>query len=847
MQLPWRAAPRAAVSSPLTVLVAFVAALLLSFVGAAAVLHADSAGSAAVAYQAGRLCGQTVPPVVDGNRVTVADANTILRISADQGRAAGFTTVVGAVYSPVRQWDFNGPHPWSQFGYRDGAMDNLRVVEGGGRDGVWVPRSIAEDAGIKIGDRGLDGTLPPVTAIYADVSDPVPAYWCSEQQRIVPNPLATEGATAAVIWFPSLASFTESMGPPSGNAAAVTVRFPTETPKTTDEAAALVARGKTVVDGVTAQLRTQDKARLVMASNYFAKPVEVARSAGSTVLGAVLPLTVISLLVGLAGVGAVTVQWVQRRHAELRLLWARGAGPIALGWRAVLELAAPLLAGAAAGLVAARLTLSWYAPSTALTDGTVGAAALVATGVLVAALFVVGAVTAARTHREFQAGSTRGTSRVWRFVPWELITAGLAYLAWARLYSTPTKLQFGQPLPQTADAVGLAFPLLVVLTVALVTVRLARWALSAGHRANLWRVPAVHLALRRLSAAAGSAVGILLVGTLAVGTLTVGVGVADAQSEALDTKSGLFVGAESTAQIPGRVAAAGLPPSLAEHATVVGVVKTGESILLAVDPKTFTRSAWLGDRDTADVDAQLSSLSSGSGPGLRALRVGSTPDAQTELPRVGAVRPVGQVPSFPLIGTGRGYVVAAAALADPARIDVWQVWSTKPIAELVAELDAAGIHHLHSRSKALALDGLPFLTVTWTFDFVTALGMVLAIVAAAALVLAVEVRRRQNALAGALATRMGLRQRTLVGSHLTELGSLAGVSVAAGSAAGAACAAVSAPMLDPSPWLRPVASAPDLVPLVSTTTSVAAAVVALVCWSAVRSVTTARVGELIRG
>ncbi|GAA2983767.1 ABC transporter permease [Actinokineospora diospyrosa] len=844
MQLPWRAAPRAAVSSPLTVLVAFVAALLLSFVGAAAVLHADSAGSAAVAYQAGRLCGQTVPPVVDGNRVSVADANSVIRLSVDEGRKAGFTTAIAAVYSPVRQWDFNGPHPWSQFGYRDGAMDNLRVLEGGDRNGVWVPRSIADDAGIKLGDRGLNGTLPPVTAIYADVSDPVPAYWCSEQQRIVPNPLATEGATAAVIWFPTLESFTTTMGPPSGNAAAVTVRFPADPPTTTDAAAALVTRGRAVVDGVTARLRAQDKARLVIASNYFAKPVEVARSAGSTVLGAVLPLTVISLLVGLAGVGAVTVQWVQRRQAELRLLWARGAGPVALGWRAVLELAAPLLVGAVAGLVAARATLSWYAPSTELTGGTVGLAALVAAGVLVAALVVVGAVTALRAHREFQSGTARRTSRAWRFVPWELITAGLAYLAWARLDSTPTKLQFGQPLPQTADAVGLAFPLLVVLTVALVTVRLTRWGLRAAHRANLWRFPAAHLALRRLAAAAGSAVGILLVGTLAVGTLTVGVGVADAQSEALDTKSGLFVGAESTAQIPGRVALAGLPPALAEHATVVGVVKNGQSIVLAVDPATFARSAWLGDRDPDDVATQLSTL---AGPGQRALRVGSTPDRPVELPRIGTVRPVSQVPSFPLIGTGPGYVVSRASLADPEDIDVWQVWSAEPIARLVADLDAAGIHHLHSRSKALALDGLPFLTVTWTFDFVTALGVVLAIVAAAALVLAVEVRRRQNALAGALATRMGLRQRTLVASHLTELGSLAGVSVAAGSAAGAVCAAVSAPMLDPSPWLRPVAGAPDLVPLVSTTTLVAAAVVALVCWSAVRSVTTARVGELIRG
>ncbi|GLZ37277.1 permease [Actinokineospora sp. NBRC 105648] len=823
---------------------AFVAALLLSFVGAAAVLHADAAGSAAVAYQAGRLCPQTVPPVVDGNRVSVAEANQVLALAREQGARNGFATMVGAVYSPVRQWDFNGPHPWSQFGFRDGAMDNLRVLQGGARDGLWVPRSIAEDAGIKVGDRGLGGTLPPVTAIYADLADPVPAYWCSEQQRVMPNPLATEGATAAVIWFPDLGSFSAAMGPVSANAAAVSVRFPVDRlPATTDEAAALVERGKRTVDGVVAGLRADNKARLVSPANYFAKPVEVARTASGTVRDAVLPLTIVSLLVGLAGVAAVTAQWAQRRHAELRLLWARGAGPLALGARAVLELAAPLLAGAVAGLVGARLVLGWYAPSTNLTDGTGVLAALVAGGVFLAAIVVVGAVTAVRAHRTFQAGTVRGLGRAWRFVPWEVLTGIAAYLAWARLDSKPTRLAFGQPLPETADAVGLAFPLLVVLTVALVTVRLARWGLRASHRVNLWRAPAVQLAVRRLAAAAGSAVGILLVGTLAVGTLTVGVGVADAQRAALDTKSGLFVGAESTAQIPNRVALAGLSGPVTEHTTVVGVVKTGQSVILVVDPATFTKAAWLGDRDADALAAQLASL----GTTGSALRVGDTPDAPVTIPRLGEVRPVARVASFPLIGTGRGYVVSRAALRDPAQVDVWQVWSNQPVGALIRDLDAAGVYHLNSRSKALALDGLPFLTVTWTFDFVTTLGFVLAVVAAAALVLAVEVRRRQNALAGALATRMGLRQRTLVGSHLTELGSLAGVSVAAGSAAGGVCAAVSAPMLDPSPWLRPVAGAPDLLPLVSTTTGVAAAVVALVCWAAVRSVTTARVGELIRG
>lgn len=845
MQLPWRTAPRAALSSPLTVLVAVVAALLLTFVGAAAVLHSDAAGNAAVSYQAGRLCPQTIAPVFDHRKLTAAQAATAIDTARAAGRDHGFPDSTAAIYSPVRQWNWdNGLHPWSRFGWRDNALDNLTVLHGGSRDGLWVPRSVADAAGLTLGSRPDLPGFPPVTAIYQDLTDPVTDYWCSERQETVVNPLAPEGGTAAVVFFPTREAMLDVFAPDAGPMT-LSMRYDLPRPPATiDEGADIADRGAAVIATVRSRLPDPN---LVSPANYFAKPVDVARETGATVLGAVLPLTIVSLLVGLAGVAAVAIQWCQRRRAELRLLWSRGASPAALGARALLELAAPLLLGACLGWLTARLTLPLYAPAPQLTAGTTALSALTAAAVFLAALLTVAAVTSAHTHRTLQtAGGHRHGLRGLRHLPWELLTATAAYLAWARLESTPTKLAFGKPLPDSPDAVALAFPLLVVLTVALITVRLTRWSLRASHRVHWWSAPAAQLALRRLAAAAGSAVGILLVGTLAVGTLTVGIGIATAQDDAFDTKSGLFIGAESTAQISTRVATEdGLPPALAEHATLVGVLKADHGVVIAVDPATFTRSAWVdGDRD--DLATQLAALNRPATGALPALRVGAAPDATAELPRIGRVDPVGHLPSFPLIGA-RGYVVSTAALPDPADIDVWQVWSPQPVDTLLAQLDAAGLHHLHARSKSEALDGLPFLTVRWTFDFVTALGFVLAVVAAAALLLAVEVRRRQNALAGALATRMGLTPRTLVASHTIELGSLAGISVLAGSAAGWVCTAVSAPMFDPSPWLRPLAAAPDLVGLVSVTAATAVAVVALVCWSAVRSVTTARVGELIRG
>ncbi|UVS79339.1 ABC transporter permease [Actinokineospora sp. UTMC 2448] len=846
MQLPWRSAPRAALSSPLTVLVAVVAALLLTFVGAAAVLHSDAAGNAAAGYQAGRLCPQSVAPVIDHRRVTAGEGAAVIDAAAAQAPRHGFPAPIGALYSPVRQWTWDsGLHPWSRFGWREGAMDNLTVLQGGSRDGLWVPRTVAEDGDVRLGDTVALPGFPRVTAIYEDLADPVGDYWCAEREEAVVNPLAPDGGAGALVLFPDRDSFVAAFDDIAGDSVTVSVRFPLERlPRTADEGADVAARGAAMLPAIEAML---PRPNMVITGNYFATPVEVSREAGDTVLGAVLPLTIVSLLVGLAGVAAVTVQWCQRRRAELRLLWARGAGPRALGGRAVLELAAPLLAGAVLGWLIARLALPWYAPSPYLSDGTAVVSALVATGVFAAALLVTGAVTVAHTHRAFQA--TGGRRRLWRglrYLPWELATGVAAYLAWARLDATPVRMAFGQPLPEQPDAVGLAFPLLVVLTVALVAVRLVRWGLRAAHRLRWWRVPAAQLAVRRLAAAAGSAVGILLVGTLAVGTLTVGVGIATAQDDAFDTKSGLFVGAESSAQISTRVATeTGLPPLLAAQTTLVGVLKSQDDVILAVDPATFATIAWV-DGDRAELAARLARLDAPAAGALPTLRVGSAPDQRVRLPRIGDVEPVDHLPAFPLVGN-RGYVVSTAAIPDPGDIDVWQIWSPKPVDLLLSDLDAAGLHHLHARGKSEALDGLPFLTVRWTFDFVTALGFVLAVVAAAALLLAVEVRRRQNALAGALATRMGLRPRTLVASHLLELGSLAGLSVAAGAAAGWACTAVASPMLDPSPWLRPVAAAPDLVGLVSTTLATALAVVALVCWSAVRSVTTARVGELIRG
>ncbi|MCE6995097.1 ABC transporter permease [Saccharothrix sp. S26] len=822
MQIPWRAAPRAALSSPLTLLVSVVTALLLSFVVAAAVLHSAASGSAAIAYQQDQLCTEALHPSLEST-VGVPHEYVAQGVRELTDAMPGERMLIG-MYTREKRADFGGAQTYAKFGYRPGAMDHLTVLQGGGKDGLWVPQSIAVTTDLRLGERGMGGRLPPVTAVYADVIDPLPEWWCSERHFVVPNVLDRDELASAVVWMPSAESFYD-LPPEVAGPTDVTVRFPADVPRTVDEAQALLTEGTAriapIADGFNRTISP-----LVL-------PVENARQTVVNVRSAVLPLTLISLLIGLAGVATVTAQWAQRRRPELRLLWVRGAGPLALGGRGVLELGLPLVVGGALGLGAARLLLPAYAPSELLPPGTVTTAALAVVVVVVALSLVVTFATAAlRTHREFQvAGRGNRLRAVLTALPWELATAAIAVWAWNRVehsgLATMTKIG---GLPRI-DAAALAFPLLVVLTAALLTARLTKWALAASHRVSLWSKPAAQLAIRRLAAGAGPVTGVLLVGVLAVGTMAVGTAVAGSQKTALEVKSGMYTGANTYAQIGPDVTE--LPEPLRGNSTIVGFVKQYDRTALVVDPKTFRDGAFPVDIDPALLDEPL--------------RVGSAPRRQVQLPGLPPLEPTAWVPSFPKLGTS-GWVVPVDRISDRDDVGSWYVWSSKPLREVTEALSAAGVKmSRNADEKEKAVQGLPFLTIQWTFGFVTALGAVLAVVASIALLLAVEVRRRQNALSGAFSARMGLGPAAMLRSHLLELGAVAAGAVLVGLAASAVSSGVTVPKLDPAPRLTPTPEVPDLLPLLLTTAVGGVLVVLGAAWIAVRSVRSAKIGELIRG
>lgn len=842
MQLPWRAAPRSGLANPRTSLVSLVAGAVLGFVAASAVFYVDSSGNAATAYEVGKQCSQAVPPMVDGTQLTGDETVRADRIARDVAPRYGFSQVLFAEYTEAFFPQFHGGQPYLRLGYRDGATDHLTARSGGGKDGLWLPETDANETHTGLGDRAENLALPPVTAIYPDQRDPVPDWWCTEDSHVVLPPLTSDAAAISgtarlVAWVPSPGSLDRA-----GLPLDISLRFPAPAPTTTAQAADLQKRGHAMLAELNQRFAAAGLADKIAGVSKFDSPVSLALQARREVLDSILPLAVVSLVVGMAGVAAVAVQWCQRRQAELRLLWSRGSSPASLGALAMLELAAPMGMGAFAGLGIARLMLPWYAPTGALNPGVTGLTALAAVGCTAVALLVLGGTVS--WHMRGMLEGSRSLNvlvRATRFVPWEIVTAAIAVIAWFRLIHGLVVSRSGIAVPRV-DPLTLLFPLLVVVTVAGLQSRLARLALTYSHRLRLWSMPAIGWAVRRLAASKPAVSGILLVGALAVGTLTVGHGVSNAENEALDTKSGLLLGADTVAQIVPNPAVQHdiLPSGIAGESTVTAVVHNGTSTILAIDPATFAHAAWL-PRD-GSVQRILTRLRQSHG----AIRIGDAPGGTVSAPGMVPLSVVSSAALFPGFPAGAGYLVPLSALTDPNLVDSWNVWSAADATRVGDALDANGIEYSDPQTRAHALDALPFLTVRWTFGFITALGAVLTLMAASALLLAVEVRRRQHALSATLALRMGVSRRILIASHIAELGALSVVAVLAGDGIGIASTDVAVPHLDPAPWLTPGPMAPQLWAFVLFTVATAAVVVALTVWTALRSVRTASIGELLR-
>lgn len=851
ISLPWSRAPKAARASTVTAFVAAVTSLLACFLAASAVLIAAASGGAATDYQAAMACPDAYGPVFSRASFPVAKTPAVLDTVRREAAAHGFPAPVASMYTSAFFADF-GPAARRKVlvGYRDGALAQVQQVQAATAPGLWVGDDLTRFDPVRPGDPVAGGLLPPVGGVYHALSVPPPRWWCSQQSNatvylMANDPLNTIALASDEKTFSDTVSALRLR-----TLSTLYISFYLPPPRTPGQARADVDRSHELIAAVEADLARQGLGGSLATAAPFERSAQLAAQAQSNVLVSILPLAAISVLVGIGGIATVALQWYQRRHPQVRLLAARGHSPPALGGLAVAELGLPILAGGIAGILVARFSLRLYAPPAELGPGARIAAIAIAAGVLVLSLLLLAVVVAVRAHREFEVGRAprrRLRLRLLAVFPWELVTAGVALLGWTRLSGYGASSKLGTPLPQI-DPLALTYPVFVVLTAGLLAARIVWLLLRASHRVRLWSKPSLQLAIRRLAGARAPVTGVLVIGVLAIGTLAAGSGIAEGQRAALETKTGILVGGASRVDVETKVGLGRtpVPAAVREESTLIGRTSGTGSVVLVVDPDTFARSAYLASLHD-EVAGLLPELTTASGRGLPALRIGRPPN--TALPGLPPAVPVASLPWFPLLGGSAGYVVSRTALtpAQLATIPQWSLVSQAPLERVSAALRADGLRPISPTSQDGALDALPFYVVEWTFSFLTVLGGVLGVVAVLGLFVAVEARRRQNALAGALVLRMGMSVRTLFGSHLMELGALAGLAAAAGVACGVTVASLAVPRFDPVRWLAPRSVLPDQTTFVLAVVLAAVVVVLVAGWLAVRSVRTARTAELLRG
>ncbi|HEY0638463.1 MAG TPA: hypothetical protein VGD67_12515, partial [Pseudonocardiaceae bacterium] len=314
MRLPWGRAPRAALSSPVTVLVAVVTGLVVAFVAASTVFHVSASGSAAVRYVSEKRCpddtglsierggGSYFAPTVES---PLGIPDEVIRETAARH---GLDLVRQTRYASTLPLSVDGHGVDGRLVARDGAQQHVRPTAGGATtEGVWVPAELAEKFGVEVGDELVVGTKAgpmalPVTAVYPTITEPVDGFWCSQRSEVIKLIAIPEGQ----IRPPVVLVAPETMDRLVAGGLVVQAeriqitasRLPTDRESAVRHAAAVAA----VRAELEPRLHGRDAVEQATINDRAAYPAASGDRALQAVGGSLVPLTGIALLVGLAAV-----------------------------------------------------------------------------------------------------------------------------------------------------------------------------------------------------------------------------------------------------------------------------------------------------------------------------------------------------------------------------------------------------------------------------------------------------------------------------------------------------------------------------------------------------------------
>lgn len=528
-------------------------------------------------------------------------------------------------------------------------------------------------------------------------------------------------------------------------------------------------------------------------------------------------------IVGMVAMVAVGLFFVERRRTEFRLLASEGERSPTMSARVAAQLAAPVVVGAAAGILAALVGPRWFGPADRLEVDELVWWKVAATAIVALAVAAVTAgVLGSRTLLTTADVRTRRTVIASLAIVLVVVTAG----AW---------VQVGRTAAIDSESLDLVVVVLPVLAVSLaVTVVLA----ASG---RVWRAVGRHgerlptegfLALRRL---AGGSVGIRVVGGvlgLGVGLLVFAIAFTSTVDRTVDAKLAAELGGETSVTLIDD-----LPPDFVAPAPTT-VIRTSDTLtrpgtvrtrVVAIDPDTFAAAVIWPAEFGVEVEEVVAAVSAVSGESVPAVAIDGEP-----APAVGAFgfevtypyQVVERVDGFTgaggiaasLLVSGdaldglalaqQGYGSREEAAADDVRLPTdrfrQRLITAARADEIVAALDAADVRYRDVVSRSERRSDPSIAATRSAFGYLGVIGIVAATAALVSLVLSLSAQRRVRALTAVMTRTMGLSAARAALVTVIELVAVMSVAVVAGFAAAPLLVRRLSVRFDPAPDRPPV-------------------------------------------
>ncbi|MFZ0666829.1 MAG: FtsX-like permease family protein [Acidimicrobiales bacterium] len=844
---PWRRAPLLVARQPVVALAMTITVALLGLTIGSFSVYLASAGSASMSMQEAQYCPSGLDSSVTGSGplagVGTATQSLLNKSNADlvaAGASAGDLqapiVTLSAENVAIRSTaDPRGRFNLFQFLTRTDGLSNIVVLSDAGGPGIWLSNDLASSMGVRAGGfvtmaseqagstAPSSGAMPRVrvAGIYESlVGTSLPRFWCTQtsifgtpDSALPPPPVVLTSAAVFTsvlrsLHIPYVSSYQWERMLSPGLTVPTSANVLAGMQKLTRSIGILSNRHQVTSNPLGGGIEgfSYVDTELVFVVQH-AEAIQRALKSG------ILPVALAGLAVTLLLVAAAGSYWVDRRRLEVMLLSAKGASPGAIGAKAALENSIPAFMGAVIGWAMAYGLVTGIGPSSAIPPGSTVEALWTALIGAFIALLLVWIIASFRTR-----GATappRITSRQLGRIPFELIPLGISIWAWSTLGQQ--SLQASGASAPGVGAAYLVFPILFVLSIAVLSARIAAMVISAGwfRKATSNLADPLWLASRRLSGSPRIAALCLASVAAATGVLIYGSALTTSQNLTLDAKAAVFVGSATSVQL---YPPAPIPASLASTSTEVlsspnGTLGGQTVDVIGVDPNTFARGAfWNPSFSNQSLQSLLKQLSpEGPGDPLRviiaggqglggALRLQVYGQFSAALP----VSVVSYASEFPGEDSQDPLVITSDAGLSRFHVATTEIiWSRSPDQVVLSDLQKARDVPAILVSTENVLNETTFEAITWTFAYLQALGILSGAVIVGGLLLFVSTRARARALAYVLSRRMGLRRITHWTSLIIEIGVMIAPGAVIGGFVGWAAVVLAEPHLNPLPLLDP--------------------------------------------